>query len=508
MPYVAPPAKNEVSATPSPSNAVAKAGIGKLWDWLTALFGTGGKPEHVYAAMKLLDPKAIYNLAPTFAVGANALTITFADKDGNALSADNPAFVGQRHATLSNGGFLQRKLEANVALVISSGSTLGHVNAEAHPIFIYAIDNAAVFEPAVSSTYHGPSGIITTIAEGGAGAADSATAMYSTTARANVPFRCIGRAISTQAVAGTWAALPALVEPPSFDERDANPERPIASAATTDIGTVASRNLEVTGNTGITSFGTTAKAGASYKLRFSTGLTITHHASNMICPGARNLVIPAGGQLEALHLGGGRWVLAVFELRKQPTRTVITSGSGTYNTPAGATRIDVRVWGGGAGGDGGGSNGTAGGNSSFSTLAANGGANSGGAGGTASGGDVNLTGCIAGGASSGNGAPGGHGGTAPMMGAFGVGGQPNAGGGKSPPANTGGGAGGGGGTVGAAVGAAGGSAGGYCQKLILAPAVSYSYAVGAAGSGGTGGGSIGAGGNGAAGMIIIDEFYD
>mgnify|MGYP003394646124 CR=1 FL=1 len=57
MPYFAPPAKNEISATPSPSNAVGKAGFGKLWDYVTALLGASGNPEDAFDALKLTDSK-------------------------------------------------------------------------------------------------------------------------------------------------------------------------------------------------------------------------------------------------------------------------------------------------------------------------------------------------------------------------------------------------------------------------------------------------------------------
>ena len=216
MAYFAPPAKNEISATPSPTNAVAKAGVGKLWDYLTGLLGATGQPAEAFAALKLLDPRLLTNLAPTFAVAGNALTITMKDKDGNAFSADNPAFVACRHATLANGGHLLRKITANFAMTISSGSTLGHASGFLCPIYIYAIDNAGAIEAAVAGTFQGEQGIVSTTAEGGAGAADNPDVMYSTTARANVPFRLVAIAWLTQAAAGTWVNLPTEVKVPPF----------------------------------------------------------------------------------------------------------------------------------------------------------------------------------------------------------------------------------------------------------------------------------------------------
>lgn len=208
MAYFAPPNKNEISATPSPTNAAHNAGLGKLHDSYIGLHGATGKPAEAYAAMKFFDSKTLLNLKPTFSVNTNALTITVQDKDGNALGVNNPGFVAQRHATLGDGGFNLRKLEANISLVVSAGSTLGHVANVLTPVFIYLIDNAGAQEVAVTNTYQGEVAIVSTTAEGGVGAADSATAIYSTTARANVPARLISVAWFKQAVAGNWVNLP------------------------------------------------------------------------------------------------------------------------------------------------------------------------------------------------------------------------------------------------------------------------------------------------------------
>ena len=216
MAYAAAPAKAEISATPSPSNAVAKAGVGKLWDMITGLLGTTGQPAEAFAAMKLLDPTFLTNIAPTFTAAANALTITMKDKDGNAFSADNPAFIACRHATLGNGGHNLRKIVANFAMTISSGSTLGHTSGFLCPIYIYAIDNAGAIEAAVAGTFQGEQGIVSTTAEGGAGAADNPDVMYSTTARANVPFRLVAITWLNQAAAGTWVNLPTETKVPPF----------------------------------------------------------------------------------------------------------------------------------------------------------------------------------------------------------------------------------------------------------------------------------------------------
>lgn len=207
--------------------------------------------------------------------------------------------------------------------------------------------------------------------------------------------------------------------------------------------------------------------------------------------------------------------LYLTNLSKQPTLQSFTSGSGTYTTPAGATRIEVEIVGGGSGGAGSGSApgaATAGGNSTFSTVTANGGAipsaATGGTGGTASGGDINLSGQNGFTAATGNtnqhGGPGG----ATKLGGGGSGGNFTSGtGGGTPAANNGAGGGGAGNSTVASPGG-GGGAGAWSFKVITSPAATYSYAVGAAGAAGTAGGSGDVGGAGSAGLIIVREFYN
>lgn len=203
------------------------------------------------------------------------------------------------------------------------------------------------------------------------------------------------------------------------------------------------------------------------------------------------------------------------------TRQVLTSGT-AYTTPAGCTRLFIRMMGAGGGGQGasastlGGAGGT-GGDSSFNSIVAKGGP--GGASftsGTTTHGSGSASLRILGGigvAGSAYSNPnpvdtevGG------MMGAaspFGGAGGANIGGGISAAANSGSGAGGAayadtmaGGNYQALGGS--GCAGEYVELIINGPAASYTYAIGA---GGTAGSGTLPGGVGGAGIIIVDEFY-
>ena len=137
-------------------------------------------------------------------VATNALTIS-----ASALSLDF------RSTTLGSGAVTTVSgTPAN--LVISSGSTLGTVNATQSRIVVIALNNAGTIELAAVNISGGTNltetNLLSTTAEGGAGAADSATVVYSTTARTSLAYRVIGYIESTQATAGTWATTPSTIQ--------------------------------------------------------------------------------------------------------------------------------------------------------------------------------------------------------------------------------------------------------------------------------------------------------
>lgn len=202
-----------------------------------------------------------------------------------------------------------------------------------------------------------------------------------------------------------------------------------------------------------------------------------------------------------------------FPARAAPTVTKLTSGSGTYNTPAGCTRLEAEAVGGGGGAGASASSGltaaTAGGDTTFGTLTAGGGGagggNSGvpGGGGGASGGDFGVSGNPGVRVVNSTTSVGGTGGGS-FFGGAGAGAAANAAG-AAAATNSGSGGGGAGPSSGQGPGG-GGGAGAYVRKRIIGPAASYSYAVGAAGTGG-GAGTGNAGGAGSSGLIIVWEYY-
>lgn len=139
-----------------------------------------------------------------------------ASVSGNALTISASALALEFRSTALGSGAVSFIEGTPANLVISSGSTLGTINGQQSDIAVLAINNAGTIELAAVNIAGGgnfdETGVLNTTAEGGAGASDSATAVYSTTARTGVAYRLLGVIRSTQATAGTWATAPSLIQ--------------------------------------------------------------------------------------------------------------------------------------------------------------------------------------------------------------------------------------------------------------------------------------------------------
>jgi hypothetical protein len=308
----------------------------------------------------------------------------------------------------------------------------------------------------------------------------------------------------------------------------------IAAAATLNPNTATGNFLRVTGSTAITAI--TLSSGRQRTVYF-TGAPLLTNGASLVLPGGGNIqaapgdiavfvadgtVVRCSDYLPAAQ-ANARALIGAAASPSFRTRTIITSGSGTYTTPAGCKAIEVTLIGAGGGGGAGGTaasgstNGAGGGATTFgSSFMSAGGGNPGGAygaaagdGGTASGGDTNHKGSTAfatWGAGGGSNVIQGTAGAPGPFGGNGYGGWPGANG-QNAPANSGGGGGGGGGPSLTNGGGGGGGAGALCRKLIINPAPSYSYAIGSGGAGGIGAGGASNGAMGGSGLAIIDEYY-
>ena len=154
-------------------------------------------------------------------VAGSALTLAVKTLGDADPSTSSPVYILMPTAASNvlDGGYVGRQITGALSMTVSSGSTLGHSNATAAPVFIYLLDNAGTIELAASAKFFGGASVQTTTAEGGAGAADSRTVLYSTTLRSNVVVACLQSWESTQTTAGTWAATTGQVVPYPFRSR-------------------------------------------------------------------------------------------------------------------------------------------------------------------------------------------------------------------------------------------------------------------------------------------------
>jgi hypothetical protein len=204
MPFTLPASSGAASLTDAATTeAQQKTNLTNLRGFLAEMLGTDSTSRDVARSLLGIDHPVL-----TFAVGSNALTIALKTPAGADATVAAPLTLAFRSATLSSGVVNVRKLTAAASLVISSGSTLGTASAKDAWLYVYALDNSGNIELAISGTYYGEQFIGSTTAEGGGGAADSKSTIYSTTLRSSVAMRLLAAVRSNQTTAGAWAAVP------------------------------------------------------------------------------------------------------------------------------------------------------------------------------------------------------------------------------------------------------------------------------------------------------------
>ena len=139
----------------------------------------------------------------TATVAANAITLGL-----------DPTSLDFRSSDLTNGVPNTRAVAAALSLVIPAGATLGTVSGQESRLVLLAIDNAGTVELAVVNLAGGNNLDETTLISTTAisAGADANNVIYSTTSRANVPFRVVGFVAITEAAAGTWATAPTTIQ--------------------------------------------------------------------------------------------------------------------------------------------------------------------------------------------------------------------------------------------------------------------------------------------------------
>lgn len=238
-----------------------------------------------------------------------------------------------RNATLGTGGFEYVKTDTDLTLTISSGSTLGTVNAVQSEVLARVVNDAGTLRLTAENIAGGmdasETGLISTTAEGGAGAADSATVIYSGTAVASKAYRVAGVARSTQATAGTWTSAPSLVQGSgghalkglSASNRFVSAEQTITGNSVLNVahglGFVPSM-VRVTLRCKTAEFNYVADDEVEVNYNYGPGVQYTSVASNatnvsIILQGAQPTVLNKSTQaLQNITLANWRWVVRAW----------------------------------------------------------------------------------------------------------------------------------------------------------------------------------------------------
>lgn len=151
------------------------------------------------------------NYALSASVAADALTITLTGATA-VLSATNKAAFTFSSDTAATGSPTTVDATADLTLTISSGSTLGTTSGVAARLWVVVFNDAGTLRLGVvncstsSRVYPlADDTLASSVAEGGAGAADSAGVIYTGTAVTAKAMRVLGYLEISEATAGTWA---------------------------------------------------------------------------------------------------------------------------------------------------------------------------------------------------------------------------------------------------------------------------------------------------------------
>lgn len=148
---------------------------------------------------------------------ANAVTYTLLGRGALNLSASNPLLLRFPSATLKSGELDDVFLEQNISVTLRAGDTTGHVSGRDQHHFLGLMKTVAGPElfvtnlpPDYPGVFLGKRLISSTQITGGA--LVSPTAIYSTAARAGVPWIPLAKVLTNQVAAGNWAADPVQLD--------------------------------------------------------------------------------------------------------------------------------------------------------------------------------------------------------------------------------------------------------------------------------------------------------
>lgn len=121
----------------------------------------------------------------------------------------------------------------------------------------------------------------------------------------------------------------------------------IASATTTDIGSLGTNLVAISGTTTITGLGSSASLfNPMYFVRFTDALLLTRNATSLILPGGASITTAAGDAMIAEYLGSGNWRVhsympALGYVRTDKANTFTKPQAGAYTTLTDAATVAV-----------------------------------------------------------------------------------------------------------------------------------------------------------------------
>lgn len=115
----------------------------------------------------------------------------------------------------------------------------------------------------------------------------------------------------------------------------------IASATTTDLGSMPQANVTITGTTAITGFGSSAPTGIVKIIRFAAALTLTY-SSALTVPGGYDLTTAANDRAIVTHLGSGNWEITQFTRASGVPVDLSAVGKPAFSFAASVPALHVR----------------------------------------------------------------------------------------------------------------------------------------------------------------------
>jgi hypothetical protein len=154
-------------------------------------------------------------------VAANELTLSFRDKANANFSADFPGIFKYRDITQSSGAYSLVESTGALSVLLTNGSTIGTSSGVPARLYFGIANDGGTNRVWIYNPWDSVNNILlpldegqlySSTAEGGAGGADSAHVLYSTTAFAAKQIKIMGYMDITQATAGTWVSAPTKLQ--------------------------------------------------------------------------------------------------------------------------------------------------------------------------------------------------------------------------------------------------------------------------------------------------------